>query len=129
VNNCIGKRNYRFFLLFLAGVMCSLATAIVNLVVFFLSAGGTAVNSTVAIIICSVVLGIIGLPMLCFLVFHVYLSLTGKTTRELLKKLGKVDTHQNQWCNVDPPLFDPFLEISESDKAQLITEMGLTCKK
>jgi hypothetical protein len=67
--------------------MCSISTAIVNLVVFFINQGGSQVNSTVAIIICAVVLGIVALPMLVFLVFHIYLSVTGKTTRELLKKL------------------------------------------
>jgi thiol:disulfide interchange protein len=87
-------------------------TAIINLVVYFISQGGSQVNSTVVIIICSVVLGVLALPMLGFLVFHVYLSLTGKTTRELLKKLDRGEESKNQWCNVDPPLFDPYMTIS-----------------
>jgi hypothetical protein len=128
VNNCIGKRNYRFFLLFIAGVMCSMATAVINLVVYFLAAGGSAVDTTIAIIICSVVLGIIALPMFGFLVFHLYLSLTGRTTRELLKKLDRVESQQNQWCNVDPPLFDPYMEISSETKAQLAVDLGISLR-
>lgn len=88
VNNCIGKRNYRFFLLFIAGVTCSIGIAVVNVIVYFISLGGS-VDSTIAIIICSVVLGVLALPLFGFLVFHCYLSLSGRTTRELLKNLDK----------------------------------------
>ena len=68
-------------MLFLAGVMSTIVMAIINLVVYFLSLNGSNIDSTVAIIICSVVLGIIAVPMMGFLIFHIYLSLTGKTTR------------------------------------------------
>jgi hypothetical protein len=129
VNNCIGKRNYRFFLLFLAGVMCSIATAVVNLIVYFLAVSGSGVDSTIAIIICSVVLGIIAVPLLGFLIFHIYLSLTGKTTRELLKRIDHKESQQNQWCNVDPPLFDPYMEISFEDKTQLTVDLGISLQR
>lgn len=85
--------------------------------------GGT-VNSTVAIIICSVVLGVIALPLLFLLVFHIYLTLTGKTTREILKKLESSPAQNNQWCEVDPPLFDPYLEITSMEKIRLDNELG-----
>lgn len=68
-------------MLFLAGVMSTIVMAIINLVVYFLSLNGSNIDSTLAIIICSVVLGIIAVPMMGFLIFHIYLSLTGKTTR------------------------------------------------
>ncbi len=68
-------------MLFLAGVMSTIVMAIINLVVYFLSLNGSNIDSTVAIVICSVVLGIIAVPMMGFLIFHIYLSLTGKTTR------------------------------------------------
>ena len=80
VNNCVGKRNYRFFVLFLVGIFATIASAAVNLIVFFITQDGT-IDSTVAIIISAVVLGLIALPMIGFLIFHIYLSIKGKTTR------------------------------------------------
>ena len=63
--------------------------------------------------------GIIALPMLGFLIFHIYLAVRGKTTRELLKKLDSSGEHENQWCDVDEPLWDPFMSISEREKVRL----------
>ena len=81
VNNCIGKRNYRFFMLFLASVMLTLGTFVLNGVIFGMNRAGSAVNSTIVIVICSVVVGVLALPLLGFFIFHIYLSCTGKTTR------------------------------------------------
>ena len=120
VNNCIGKRNYRFFLCFVAGVVCSLATAAVNLFVYFVSLNADSVDPTVAVVICSVVIAVIGLPMLCFLLFHLYLSIRRRTTRELLKRLDSArGNSHNQWCNVDPPLWDPSTHITAQEKVRL----------
>ena len=62
------------------GIFATIASAAVNLIVFFITQDGT-VDSTVAIIISAVVLGLIALPMIGFLIFHIYLSIKGKTTR------------------------------------------------
>ena len=67
--------------------MCSLGTAIVNGIVYFMAKGDEGVDYTIAIIICAVVFGVIAIPMIGFLGFHLYLVCKGKTTRELLKKL------------------------------------------
>lgn len=32
-------------------------------------------------------MGIIAIPLVGFLIFHIYLAVTGKTTREMLKKI------------------------------------------
>jgi hypothetical protein len=80
VNNCIGKRNYRFFIMFLVGVMCSITILIVNLVIFLLGRQAS-INPTVVIIIGSIAVGIIVVPLFGFLIFHIYISISGRTTK------------------------------------------------
>ena len=77
----MGKRNYRFFVLFLASIMLTIGMFFVNVIVFAIANAGSEVNSTVVIIICSVAVGIIAIPLLGFFIFHIYLAVTGKTTR------------------------------------------------
>jgi hypothetical protein len=66
-------------MLFLIGVIASMVMLVINIVVSML--GKNQVNSTIVIIVCICATGVIALPMAGFLIFHVYLSLTGKTTR------------------------------------------------
>jgi hypothetical protein len=85
VNNCIGKRNYRFFILFLIGVVASIIMLVINAIVAML--GKDSVNSTVVIIVAVCATGVIALPMMGFLIFHIYLTVSGRTTREIIKKI------------------------------------------
>ncbi len=52
---------------------------VINAIVGML--GKDSVNSTVVIIVSVCATGVIALPMMGFLIFHIYLSLTGRTTR------------------------------------------------
>ena len=72
---------------------------------------GSAVDGTVVIIICSVVVGGMILTLLGFLIYHLFLICTGKTTREHLKKLnldgaGGADISEFNWCSTEPSLID-----------------------
>ena len=92
MNNCIGKRNYRFFILFLIGVVTSIVMLVINAIVAML--GKDSVNSTVVIIVAVCATGVIALPMMGFLIFHIYLTVSGRTTREIIKKIdnSEIDT-------------------------------------
>ena len=57
-----------------------------------------------------------GIPLLSFLGFHVYLIITGKNTRETLKgidvdKKDYVVQQDYQWCMVDESLIDFYGEM------------------
>jgi hypothetical protein len=72
------------------------------------------VSQTAIIVIISVVAAVIGLPILGFLIFHLYLTIKKKTTREVLKHLeSDGEDIENQWCSVDPPAMDLFDDITE----------------
>ena len=59
---------------------------------------GAQVNSFLLIIICSVAVGIIALPLIGLMIFHIYLAIKGKTTRELINSIKDKSSEENQWC-------------------------------
>jgi hypothetical protein len=71
--------------LFLIGVVCSLVMLVVNVAVALL--GNNGVNQTVVIVVSVVATSVIALPLVGFLIFHLYLTVAGKTTREIVKKI------------------------------------------
>ena len=81
-------------------------------------------NGIIAIVICSICLGLIGLQLVGFFFFHIFLVIKGNTTRGLIKKEAKEENEEkNQWCIVDPPLIDYYNEISEEEKIKLDSEL------
>ena len=64
-------------------------TFLINLVIYLLNKGDKEISSTAIIIIVSVIAGIIGLPLTIFFVFHLYICITGRTTREVIKNIEK----------------------------------------
>ena len=81
VNNCIGMRNYRFFVSFLGSMMISIILFFVNVVIFGMKNTNQGVSQTAVIVICVLVGVFIGLPLLGFFAFHLYLVCKGITTR------------------------------------------------
>jgi len=51
----------------------------INLIVFGLMSAGNSVSIIVIIVICAVVFGCIGIPVVGFLAFHIYLTITGNS--------------------------------------------------
>lgn len=77
--------------MFIGNLIANFAIFIVNLAVYLINRDNKAVNQTVIIIVISVIGGVIGIPILIFALFHVYLCLTGRTTREVLKRIDKAE--------------------------------------
>lgn len=61
--------------------MLTIGSFLLNLIIYSISMIGSQIDTKVVIIICAVVVGIIGVPLLIFFVFHIWLTITGKTTR------------------------------------------------
>lgn len=94
--------------MFLTTTWLTVVMAIVNLAVFFIEQAKDNANQTTIIIIVSVIAGVLCIPLLCFFLFHLFLAITGNTTRQCLKKIANAPEAENQWCKVDEPLFDPY---------------------
>lgn len=89
LGTCIAKRNYRYFMLFVTSIFISVCMFIINMIVFVIQKSSKDINQTAIIVIVAVVSGVIGLPILGFLIFHIYLTIQKKTTRELLKHIER----------------------------------------
>lgn len=87
VGNCIGKRNYRFFVSFLGCGFLTVLMLIANIVIFFLKQAEEEVSSIAVIVVVSVIAAIIFLPLCCFFGFHLFLAVTGNTTRQCIKDI------------------------------------------
>jgi len=73
--------------MFLGFVVLSAALLIINMVLFIISKSAGTISQIAIIVIVSIVGGLIGIPILGFFIFHLYLAITRNTTREVLKKI------------------------------------------
>lgn len=87
VGNCIGKRNYRFFVSFLGSAFVTLVMLIANVIILFLKQAEDQVSQTAVVIVVSVIAGVIFLPLFFFFGFHLFLAITGNTTRQYIKDI------------------------------------------
>ena len=96
--------------MFLASVFITFILLLINMIVFIISKSNSNISQTAVIIIVSIVAGVLGLPIIGFFIFHIYLACTGNTTREVLKKIDTSQSQEveNQWCHVDDSNIDFF---------------------
>ena len=81
LGNCIGGRNYKYFCMFVGNLIANFAIFVVNLAVYLLGRAGGGVSQAAAIVVVAVIGGVVGVPILGFALFHLYLCLAGRTTR------------------------------------------------
>lgn len=93
VNNCVGQRNYGYFSMFLASTLC-LGFAVVTGIGLYIShttSEGGGFHGTwlmVLLVVIGAPVAITLLGVVCLMLFHAFLAIRGRTTRELLT--GKV---------------------------------------
>jgi len=80
---------------------------VINLVFYIIKKSDDSISRTAVIIVVAIIGAVLGLPLLIFLSFHIFLALSGKTTHEMLKKYTHEEGH-NKWCNVLDPMFNPY---------------------
>lgn len=87
VNNCIGKRNYRFFLIFLLGAILSSVILLTNCAIHIARESGGPRDCPVAILLLCYAGLTLWYPAILF-TYHIFMAGNQQTTREFLKGIG-----------------------------------------
>ena len=94
-----------------------------SLILFLVKRQGGEISQTVIIVISAVLAGLIGLPLVIFMVFHIVIAIRGQTTREVIKKQDN-EGPKNNWCETDPILVDYAEEVGEQEVTEIQGMLG-----
>ncbi|CAD8085056.1 unnamed protein product [Paramecium primaurelia] len=105
VNNCIGKRNYAYFISFISTLTMAAISFGIELLSFVILIATTDEKvQQILIIVLMIPFGICIILIFGLLIFHIFLIITGKTTKEQLKHLEMSST--NRKCQRTKSLFN-----------------------
>ncbi|KAM7539924.1 hypothetical protein Aperf_G00000033373 [Anoplocephala perfoliata] len=134
VNNCIGRRNYRYFFAFLVTVCIHMiAVFIISLLYLMHSENALDFYTNIIAIIVMVLVGMVFLPVVSLTIFHIGILSKGMTTNEHMTKKFPAkanpffDSCTNQWVQLFcspgfPSLVDP------NSKKQRVKLEKMRCK-
>jgi len=132
LGNCIGKRNYRYFVLFLATLIIYGFTVIGGFVAMGIASGDANMFDKSKIVFYALIgiLGIALLIILCLLIFllgyHVVISIKGETTKEHVthaKKHNGVPKPTINICLLDPSWVNFRAKIKEEDCNEFLSNL------
>lgn len=86
VNNCIGKRNYRYFIIFISGLVLAAVFLIANTIIHISRHNGRSSEIPVTILLLTYGTVFIWYPVI-LLLYHIAMAGTQQTTREFLKRV------------------------------------------
>ena len=75
----------------------SICLLIINMIVLLIQESSRGISHIAIIMVVSVVIAVIGIPILGLLILHICLKSSKKTTRELLKHLDREEGFESQW--------------------------------
>ncbi|CAJ1408323.1 unnamed protein product [Effrenium voratum] len=115
VNNCIGQRNYHFFVGFVTSVVCLALAVLPGLLWCILTPSTTTEDASpmndalkVVIIVVASLAGIVLIALLVFLGYHAFLIASGMTTKEHLgKSRAQIAEEPTLFAARGPRLYDP----------------------
>jgi len=121
VNNCVGQRNYRFFMGFTTSVCC-LALVVLPTFIWFVAMGrdsGFEPQSVLLYVSISTAgaVGVAALLLFVLWLYHVFLIAKGKTTKEHLRgrRVQGLGEEPTFFAPRGPPLFDKYAWVSPGE--------------
>lgn len=122
----LGRRNYKYFTMFLYMTSISLLFFGMQAIIFFVylfkdPAEGTPTWVLIIILVFGIPIGILALTLIGFGIFHCILQAKGRTTREFIKKLPKneieaeIESSTRDWMTLSKPYLDFSRKITEND--------------
>lgn len=101
IDNCIGRRNYRFFFafIFLQSIDLILSLGVCTAIIIQQYECGSINRFFISTIIFDVILVIFTIPVLSLTIFHIIISFDGRTTYEFLCEIEMYPSSSQSACN------------------------------